>query len=481
MEHDTQEPQWNNSDQNSFAYQSARDRWPIIITGVIDDVHKAVGASEEAGAEWDGKQVISKLAALKYELQHNRELTPLEGKFDDIQRYNAELTARSPLHWHTAPWLFSECYMYRRMSLIFQESQYWKTYDFFSNVKNSTFRSSRKAVLELTHKYNAIAAQLTSPPASLASATPEQRREADLLLFTEMCEISLWGNATDLSLLASASYVDIASLQGAEARKRAEKNILVTDVPAAFSTLWDLRERDPKSERRVDIVLDNSGFELFVDAVLAAYLIKANLATTIVFHPKDIPWFVSDVTPKDFSTLFQVLLNAKSFYETPSETEKADGVTPVSLTTEEEKELQTLAEDWMFMYTEGKFVLRPNGLWTEGGSFWRLPKEKPDLMEDLRKAELVVFKGDLNYRKLLADAKWAPTTSFSTALGPLGPGSGLRVLSLRTCKGDVIVGLPEGRDEELKAMENGGGDSGARKWAWTGKWAVIEYCDGKGE
>lgn len=76
-------------------------------------------------------------------------------------------------------------------------------------------------------------------------------------------------------------------------------------------------------------------------------------------------------------------------------------------------------------------------------------------------------------------AMWHPTTPFEKAVGPLGPGSGLRILSLRTCKGDVVVGLLEGKDEELKAMEGGGGDSGARKWAWTGKWAVIEYSEGK--
>jgi hypothetical protein len=86
---------------------------------------------------------------------------------------------------------------------------------------------------------------------------------------------------------------------------------------------------------------------------------------------------------------------------------------------------------------------------------------------------------------------WDPTTPFSTSLGPLGPNSGLRVLSLRTCKGDVVVGLPAGRDEELRAMEAGegpyerwqktGGGEGldARKWAWSGKWAVVQFSDGK--
>jgi hypothetical protein len=55
----------------------------------------------------------------------------------------------------------------------------------------------------------------------------------------------------------------------------------------------------------------------------------------------------------------------------------------------------------------------------------------------------------------------------------------MRTLALRTCKADVVVGLPSGEDERLRATENGGGDSGARKWAWSGKYAVVQLCDGK--
>lgn len=74
---------------------------------------------------------------------------------------------------------------------------------------------------------------------------------------------------------------------------------------------------------------------------------------------------------------------------------------------------------------------------------------------------------------------WDPTTPFPTALGPLGTNSGVRTLALRTCKADVVVGLPAGMDEELRKTEGGGGDTGERRWAWGGKWAVVQFCDGK--
>ena len=51
------------------------------------------------------------------------------------------------------------------------------------------------------------------------------------------------------------------------------------------------------------------------------------------------------------------------------------------------------------------------------------------------------------------------------------------MLALRTCKGDTVVGLPKGKDEELR--QDQGGSVDARRWAWKGKWAVVELSDGK--
>lgn len=268
----------------------------------------------------------------------------------------------------------------------------------------STFRSSRPAVLELASRYNGISKQLNSKESALGSASEEERENAEKVLFTEMCEICLWGNATDLSLLTNLSYEDIQKLQGSDARKAAEKNIVVNDFAAAFSVLRDAQKSDA-TDRRVDIVLDNAGFELFVDLILAGYLLQAGLATNIVLHPKNVPWFVSDVVPKDFADLLGVLVNAKHFYETPSEDDQAHGLTPQPLSSKESGDLQALFENWSTLYSEGKIVLRPNRFWTEGGSYWRLPKTAPSLYKDLKESELVIFKGDLNYRKLTGDVR----------------------------------------------------------------------------
>ena len=360
------------------------------------------------------------------------------------------------------------------MSTLFVPSEHWRSYDVFARQKMATFKSSRPAVLELAARYKGLVSQLQD--GKVTSNSPEELEEAERILFSEMSEICLWGNATDLSLLTSMTYEDIQKLQGSEARKESEKNIVVNDLPAAYNALRNARQVG-KQDRQVDIVLDNAGFELFVDLILAGYLLSAGLATRVVLYPKSIPWFVSDVVPADFGALLNALANPRVFYSTPSEDDQMHAKSPSPLSDNDEADLAFLFQHWSSFHQEGQLTIRPNPFWTHGGSYWRLPQTEPVLYKDLQESELVVFKGDLNYRKLTGDAMWEPTTPFRTAIGPLG--SSIRTLALRTCKADVIVGLPEGADERLRETDGGGGDSGCRKWAWSGKWAVVQYCDGK--
>ncbi|KAL9605475.1 MAG: hypothetical protein Q9179_001316 [Wetmoreana sp. 5 TL-2023] len=495
MEYNTKTPPYSTSDQTSFAYISARDRWPVIlVSGVIDDVHRAIGVCGNDKKAAEGKTIVEGLAKLKYELQHNRPLTwasklggvlwiaecfrPLmdDGR-PDVADYNQELNALHSPTWFSVPWLYAECYLYRRMSTFFVLSTHWKTYDVFARQKISTFKSSRPAVIELAAKYKHLVIQLQDDAPK--PGTPQEIEDAEKLLFTEMCEICLWGNATDLSLLTSLTYEDIQKLQGSDARKNSEKNILVNDLPAAYSSLKAAQTANQGDSRRVDIVLDNAGFELFVDLILAGYLLAAGLATQIVLHPKSIPWFVSDVLPADFAALLNALADPQKFYSTSSDSDSHNDQSSPALSDQQTSDLVFLFRHWSSLHQEGQLTIRPNLFWTGPGSYWRLPKVAPPLYDDLKDSELVIFKGDLNYRKLTGDAMWPTTTPFSTAIGPMGSDSGVRTLALRTCKADTVVGLPDGEDERIRSTEGGGGDSGARKWAWSGKWAVVQFCDGK--
>ena len=269
-----------------------------------------------------------------------------------------------------------------------------------------TFRSSRPAVLELAAQYHELITQMEHK----GEKSEAEIDEAEKILFVEMCEICLWGNATDLSLLTNISYEDIQKLQGSEARKASEQNIIVNDLEIAYNVLKK-EKKAGKKERRVDIVLDNAGFELYVDLILAGFLLSSGLATNIVLHPKSIPWFVSDVLPSDFAALLNVLADPQTFYSTPSDDEKNAGKSPQPLSQKEIDEFSFLFSEWSTFHAEGQLAIRPNDFWTHGGSYWRLPATEPRLHEDLKEAEFVIFKGDLNYRKLTGDVSGNPDCS----------------------------------------------------------------------
>jgi hypothetical protein len=115
--------QYNTSDPTSFAHTSARDRWPTIITQGIDDVHRSTHGAQDEDTISEGKWVVAELARLKYELQHDRELTPIADDGEgDVEAYNTELAARGSPKWHNVPWLYAECYLYRYASSSPQSS-----------------------------------------------------------------------------------------------------------------------------------------------------------------------------------------------------------------------------------------------------------------------------------------------------------------------------------------------------------------------
>lgn len=85
-----------------------------------------------------------------------------------------------------------------------------------------------------------------------------------------MIQTDLWGNATDLSLLVDVDYADLQKLQARAQAEQAEqeKHILRNDVPKVWDVLTKMKNG------RVDIVLDNAGFELYTDLAFADFLVS---------------------------------------------------------------------------------------------------------------------------------------------------------------------------------------------------------------
>lgn len=92
-----------------------------------------------------------------------------------------------------------------------------------------------------------------------------------------------------------------------------------------------------------------------------------------------------------------------------------------------------------------------------------MKEHDPTLYAKLSEATLVIFKGDLNYRKLLGDINWECTTNFVQALQGFKP---TNVACLRTLKCDISVGLSPGQAEEVEKTD--------KDWLITGKYGVIQ-------
>lgn len=313
-------------------------------------------------------------------------------------------------------------------------------YDPFAKQKQDTFSASSIAVLKLAERMQII-----------VKKAPQDNMEAHQIHFMELAQTCLWGNATDLSLLTDLRLEDVAKLQTTS--KENEKNVLVNDLPKVWEYFKNLKDD------RIDIVLDNAGFELYVDLIFADWLVAAGFAKEVVFHPKNLPWFVSDVMPSDFDWLLSSLNDPSFFSESSS--------------------LREMAARWSKYVQHGQWKLSfsqsiigqkgPGDFWTSQHPYTIMPSKASQLFEELQKSKLIIFKGDLNYRKLTSDAKWPRTTPFKTAIGDMN--GRLPILSLRTCKADVVVGLSNGDEAQLDKVDP--------RWAVNGKYAVISFSPGR--
>lgn len=425
---------YTNDDTSSFAHTSVTQRWPAILEGVTRDL---IEASESASGEArdEAVTIASDVGSFISDIAANHELVPLAE--------DASFTEEN-LRWQSAPWLYSECYLYRKTQLFFDRSKFWKNYDMFRHSKEQTFFKSSEAVATLADRYVQVASQVT--------AQLKSDQLALKVLFHELLNTSLWGNATDLSLLVTVNLEELKRLQVA-AEDRDKESVLSQDFEGIWKHMWG------EKGGRVDFVLDNAGFELYTDLIFALFLLDTGLAEQVVFHPKSQPWFVSDVIPADWAHLLDMLSETSHFPKNPDA-------------------LHSIVKRLEQVQNEGQLILRPNKFWTTPLPFWEIREGGihggDSVWRDLRGSKLVFFKGDLNYRKLTGDVAWPRDTPFKMAIRELA-GSGVKIVSLRTIKADVCVGLPPGKDKELERVwaEEHPGKPGI-SWAWSGNYAVVQ-------
>lgn len=251
--------------------------------------------------------------------------------------------------------------------------------------------------------------------ASLWDFLDEMLDESDL---GKLLHYTLWGNRHDLSLVAASAHGKFGDAD----------DLLADDTEITLAHLAACR-------RSVHIVADNSGTELASDLALMNALLEGGVQQ-VFYHVKMHPFFVSDSIVAD-------VLNFLAWAERKS----AKG--------------GALVGRLRRMLDAGRLRLMPDLYWNSPLFLWELP---PRLVKTFAAAEIVILKGDLNYRRAVGDAIWPPETPFAQAVeyfpAPL--------LALRTMKSDTALGLAAGHAQQLDKLDP--------QWRVNGKRGVIQFA-----
>ncbi|MFI2486868.1 damage-control phosphatase ARMT1 family protein [Promicromonospora kroppenstedtii] len=302
--------------------------------------------------------------------------------------------------WIDVPFLWAESYFYR---LLLEATGYfgsgpWAGIDPFAPQKSAELDTP-----DLARDLQALDRLVTAPEqASLSAALTA----------------SLWGNRADLGFRMSDPST----------QDKDQVDDLVADDSAE---LWRLLSAGSTSQ--VHVVADNAGRELLADLVLIDRLLATRRAATVTLHLKPHPYYVSDATTTD---LLQVLRHMKATGDTAGD----------------------IGARLNAAISDGRLKVRTHAFWCSPLTFHELPT---GLATELAQASVVIIKGDLNYRRLVGDAHWDPTTSFQS-LTSYFPAP---LAALRTLKSDVAVGVDPDRLAHLETTAPG--------WRTDGTHAVI--------
>lgn len=468
-------------DKSSFAYKTIKDRLPVIIVKTIDFLHRQrkclhkfggtiekPSDAEIAQIEIDAKEFISHLTKLRKELETNKaaqlvENVQLDCNFcqfnDDVEMWNRALQSNklqddSLPRWFDSPWLLMECYLYRRVKDAALRTNLLKKFDPFVEQKHAACRASLDQ-MALVAKHLLLVQE--SILQSAKGAHPSERSE-----FALFVQLALWANKSDLSIGGmSADNIQSQNL-GSDIRDSMDSlraNILCDNMSEFWFKVQSIKstikqrqaDSDSSTAVYIDLVADNSGYEIFVDlcliSCLAFMLDMSRDGNKLKFriHVKKIPWFVSDTLRADIDWLLTLMIN------------------------HDNADLQQLGNMWRDNLDSNLWEIHDDKFWTSPYDYSHMQVIAPELHSTLTKSSLIIFKGDLNYRKLTGDRKWHILTPFRVALRGFAPAP---LVALRTAKADVVVGL-----EDISIFARINNNELPRDWMISGDYGLIQFFD----
>jgi len=304
--------------------------------------------------------------------------------------------------WIDAPFLWAESYFYR---LLLEATGYfgaspWAGVDPFKPQKD---------------------AELSSPEGArdLSSLEPVLHAPEEAGLHSALIA-SLWGNRADLGFrLSSPTAADSAQVD----------DLVADDSPAVWKHLAG------RAPGKVDVIADNAGRELLADLVLIDRLLSTERASAITLHLKPHPYYVSDATTHDLLAVLHHM-----------------AARPTTAAAEVAARIKT-------SISNGRLEVQTHAFWCSPLTFRHMPSE---LSEGITGSDLVIVKGDLNYRRLVGDRLWPPTRGFAGLTDYFRA----PVVALRTLKSNLAIGISADRVSRLEAH--------TPQWRTDGTHAVIQ-------
>ncbi len=392
---------------NAFAYQTMHERQPKMLQDVID-------ANPDFSAI-----IVEELLLLRQDLMTNAPIlmlnlfpTPPPDYIDwATQQVNRGGMSREgqPLTWLNTDWFFAETMLFR---LVVELCRYPET-------GRDPFAPFKQEELLRDDMWKLLEEALTVPGGAY-----------DRL--PKLAHFATWGNRIDLSYAAAAE-------RGTSANS---DDLIIDHAEALRDHLINASLLPfPEAERGVGhIILDNAGTELAMDLVLTDTLLTG-FCDVVILHTKAMPTFVSDATSADVRDLIRRLIKGPH-----------GGLKPSQAITD-------LGERLQLAFDEGRLRLAANLFWNSASFAWEMPRQLRRVFED---SNIVVLKGDANYRRFVGDALWDPTTDPADVLTDFPA----PLVALRTLKSDPVLGLS---GKQVRAL-----DARDEHWRHNGQRGLVQ-------
>ncbi|MCL1817599.1 MAG: damage-control phosphatase ARMT1 family protein [Spirochaetaceae bacterium] len=404
--HDQKPPYVSMADPGSFARYTLDKRFPEIIANV---------AALRSGIP------RARLDDLARETAEGRISDPFQDpglpcdsdafEAEELSAWRGEIAQYAGRLWGDAPFYFAETFLY--LKILLAAGYYDSSCEYF---REDPYAATKAEELERFLSAPGME-EFFASFAGMRAPCPEDFAAA--LLFM------LKANRIDLSNAKIADLGRRLLLAGGR------DDLLVDHTDALAQKI--------AASQNIHIILDNAGAELAADLVFTWLCLSSGSRRTVVLHAKAAPFFVSDALVKD------VLNTAAMLRSLPAS--------------------RGMGEDLEGFLASGRLLCRDH-------YFWNGPKHFPDMPESLRAelggADIVLLKGDANFRRMTEDRRWPVSVNLEELTGWFPADFAI----LRTFKSEVAADIP-GELAARMDKENPG-------WLTDGRWGCARLVSRTG-